>query len=547
MQSVRVYRIFGVCFMLALARLALADAPATVPVVTTPETAASTASNVPMLFNLGVGISRFWVDGNVKRAEQYVTPSGGVLQLHYLGSNGLSLYDLNLNEGTHGAANSLYLYSGANGVEVQGQQRASEFYQDWTATGEPLTRRDQTLDVNAPVRGGELQVSDQLNTLSSQSTSNPEDWTREVTSVGLAEHAGGWLTRFGVANDHFEFNTGGPQYSGAQQSATFSLASPASDRTSIEGNAAISRLALSTDEFNTTPSTVQLSLAGTQLIGSALSLNGQVTHNELNDSITLNSYAKRDTGANLEVDFMGIPRMNVAVGGGTDLVGYVNTPQITLFDTSENDVFAKVTSRLTKQLSLRAGVTDWWTNNRPAAFDILTSEETGSLVWSSKQDAQVELSYNPTWNTGLVAGWHGLGWTNQDFAASNTINTGSLFGWWMPRDAVTLYASYLTQRYNLHATADSDAYVTDARHDLVFGLSWQATPRLCWDGSYTIGGGTGAEGTGQHTTTLGATYRWPTGTALSVRAVLDGFEADNLPTLGYESSWYEVQLSKAIF
>jgi len=508
-----------------------------------------TATNLPTYLKLGIAGAGYDVSGNFRRAQQYVIPANGGLLLHYLANDGKAMLDVNLHDiGAVAGGGDLWLYNSQGGLLITGQQRRSEFYRDWSADGERLSRRDSALGLSAPVGNGELQISDTTNALSGQFNTNPEDWTREMTQVSLVNRSNGWLSRVGVGNEQFNFFTGGPEFSGQEKSASLSLTSPGADRTTVEANANFSQTSLSTDQVNKTPTASSFAVTGTQLIGNSASLIGQLTHDQLTDSITENAYAQRDTGARLEMDFHGIPHSDLDLGGGANLVHYLNAPQTTSYDTTENQLFAKFTSRLAKQLTLKASDTAWWTNNRPAAFDLITSVTTGSLVWSSKQDQNVELSYNPTMNTGLVAQWHRLGWTNVDFAAENAIVSRSLYGWWMPHEAVTLYASYLKQQFNLTATPDSALYLTDADHDVVVGASFQLTPRLLLDSSFTFASEAGAQGADQQITALGLSYRWPSGTALSVRAVLDNFSPSATATaLGYESHWYELRLSKLLF
>ena len=547
MKTLEIWGVIGTVLLCGALHPAMvhADAPAT-PVVT----ADTSATNLPSIWILGIAGALWQVDGNVRRAEQYVTPLTSGVSLLYQDANGTAVNEIILRDvGSSSGGGSFFRYSGDVETALQGQQRRSEFFRDWSDTGAPLTRIDTTLALDTNIHGSDLRISGVQTSLSDQSTMNPEDWTRTLASAELAGHTNGWLTKLGASYEAFTFNDNAPQNSGHEQTISLTLAPPESERTALQAFASLSLTPLNTGLVENTPRTVHLALEGTQLIGSSISLNGQLTHEDTADAITENGYARRDTGGQLSLDVLGIPHSALTLGGGLHLVGYVNALQTGITDAAENDLSVKFTSRLTKKLTFKASADSWWTNNRPASFDLIDQLQTGSLFWSSKKNQKAELSYNPSGNTGVSAQWRDQAWTNTDFATKNSIDSRSLFAWWMPKEQVTLYASYLRQDFDLSGTTDSALYPTNAGNDGTLGFSLQLSPRLWWDSSFTIAGGNGAEDTNQHITSLGIRYNWPSGASLSARAVLDSFTTSvNVPTsLNYQSHWYEVRLTKAIF
>lgn len=509
-------------------------------------------------FNLGLSDASLNVNGNDKRFRQYVTPSSDTylspFTFYYQPSNGRVLADVNLHDIAQPSVGGTAWFSlGAGSVVFNGQQRQSEFYRDWTADSELLTQRDGSyqLGIRTPsgktfFGPGELLMSYDNVSLSGAYRTDPESWKLHTSTVRYTDYLSNWRASLGNSEEQFKF-AAGSSFSGTTSTTQFQLSPPTSDSTSLEANASVSHTTL--NGIATTPTGYNVGLEGAQILAPYLSLTGNLTHNEIKDTITQNAYANRETNGDVTAEFSGIPRTLIDVGVGDRHVGYVNTPQTADIAADVQTLYAKATTRLLKQLKIKGSAAYWWTDGRPASVDI-AGTEAGSLVWSSKNDQRLELSYSPMWTCGITGQWRHLGWKNNDFGTDNSLIEQSVYAWWMPYNRLTLYANYLRQNAGLNGlvTVPGEQGYVSNDETTQYGFNYLLRKALTLDINYTRGTTWGAEGTNQNIWSFGLNYALHSGDSLSLRAVLNGFDTSvDAPTDDYQGNWFEVRFTKALF
>ncbi|MHB9130840.1 MAG: hypothetical protein ACYDBB_07080 [Armatimonadota bacterium] len=509
-----------------------------------------TSNNEPVLswFDLGVAFGHLGVSGNEKRFEQYITPPEGVylsnLDFYNLPATGTSLFDLSIRDlGESSGGGNLFLSIDNNALLLRAAHRRSRFFRVWDIADEAFHRRDTAADLALASSQGEIFAFFNHLDFSGQPSNNPEDWTRRIAGGSFTTNRTKWRTRVGYDNQTVTFREGDFFNTNTD---TFRLAvTPVySDRATLEASAAYSRTSL--DGVDNTPSRLGAALEGSRILSPTLSIDGLLSINQVSDVIAENAYASENNRLQLNADYRGIARTNIRVGAGMRQVDYVDGMHAGTVEATENNVYAKAATRLSKKLKLKASAAHWWTNDRPRAYDLVTNLPIGSLVWSNKDDQRAELSFSPNWRTGISAEVRRRAWENQDFATDNSIVTKSLFGWWMPSDSLTLFTSLQRQNFNLRGFSDAGLYLTDA-DVAVIGASYQINPRLVLDASLTDGEYTGGEQSDQRGYAFGLTYSWPTGDALSFHSSFDRFNSAVSPDLNYTGRWYEVRFTKAIF
>jgi len=516
-----------------------------------PKPEAKPPSVNPLSFELGLDYASLDVTGNDKRFRQYVTPSEGFyvgqLSLGYQASTGKSLADIRLFDlGQPSAGGLAWLALGGNTLFFDGQQRNSEFYRDWTPDAESLRRRDDEYKLGLRLGPGELVATDAAVHLSGAMNTDPVNWAVRTPSVSYTGYFGNWRTSLGYAKEDFTFYTG-PQISGKTNTVNFQLSPPETKHTSIEASGWVANTTL--DGVSASPNAYNVALEGTQILTDDLSLSAQFNHNAITDSFVQNAYANKETNGDVDVQFAGIPHTLIDFGGGNHHVGYVNTLQTADIATDVGSVYAKATTRLFKWLKFKASTAHWWTSGKPASMGI-NGDQDGSLVWSSKDDQRLEASFSPTWNSGITGQWRALQWKNNDFGTNNTIIQQTVFGWWMPFDKLTLYASYLRQNLGLSGLAsipEQLPYVSDGQ-TYQYGMSYQLRPALRLDVDYTHNNTWGAEGVNQPIWTMGLSYTLRSGDELSLRGTLDNYKTSvNMPTENYQGNWFEIRYVKRLF
>ncbi|MBU1023293.1 hypothetical protein KKB99_03300, partial [bacterium] len=480
------------------------------------------------------------------RQRQYVTPPDDffvdLLDFNFLNQDGHPMMYLTLRDlGTSSVNGNIRFWLDNRQDLFRGQVRRSNFFRDWSVTGETLTRNDQKYDFRMPLSSGELQLAYSQVNMGGMENTTPENWEMQVADVKYIEDFKEWQAGAGFQHEKFSISEG-DNFSGKTNSFNVNAATTGDERTSIAANASYSKTTL--NEFDGGPRSYSFAIEGIHVVNDTVTLLGEVSHYDVSSAITENAYASGNTGAEIRADFTGIERTKVSVGGSLKQVDYVNGPHTATIDAKVKNLFAKISSRLTKNLKLKAAVSHTNTDDRPSAID-LTGMPYGALPWSSKNDYRVELAYTTDWQSGLTGRWRSRSWNNSDFVVDNLITGYDVFGWWMPVDELTLYATYLDQNFDLDGLSNSDSYVSDS-NTYVFGATYQPTPEWMLDFSVSDSEASGGVGVNQEVFALGLSYTWPTGEQISFRGAFDRFATSEQATfLDYDSDWFEIKLSKS--
>ncbi|MHB9024831.1 MAG: hypothetical protein ACYC7E_11765 [Armatimonadota bacterium] len=519
----------------------------------TSTTTAATPETTPYMptFVIGLGYLGLEIDGNARRYQQYVTPPEGgfVGQAEFYQSQATGdIIDLGVRDIDQPSfAGDLWAILGAGQGVLAGQYRQSRFFRNWDIGDESLERRDQAYEVLAQFGLGTLGLQYDDVTLAGQASTDPEDWVRSQGAASLTSVLrNNWVTQIGVRDENLAFHTADAPFNVSTEGANARLVSPVSERSAFEFNASVNRADVD-DPIATSPKRLVLGLEGTQLLGDSMTLSGEFAYNRLADAIAENAYTRGDMGGELRLRFDGLPRTYVEVGGGSRQVSYVNAIQTLVHQVPANDLFARVSTRISDRLRLKAYASTWWSTDRPVAFDSLGDPETFSLVWSRKNDQRIEATYNLSPLSALTARWRRQDWSNADLAVKNSLTETDLFGWWMPTEKVTLYASLMQQVFGLPAVVGT-TYRTSSNTGVV-GATFQLAPRVSLDLAYTQSASRGAELADQQIVTLGLDYLLRNGGKFSILASYDDYENPVVltPDLNYTGKWVEVRYTFAAF
>ena len=504
--------------------------------------------SVPVRVTVEPALAVLDVGGNERRFRQYVTPAEGIyLRLLNLQSYSTqALLDLTgSNVGESSAQGSAWMSLLGGAAVVDGQSRTSRFYRDFTVSGTPYQRNDGSYEVKVPAGAGELRLFYDSVSLADQGASPLEDWSRSVPGASfVTRFNNGMLAGVGYDEESFAFHQGA-QFSGQAETLRFSFSPRRTERTSIQADAAL--LQTFFDDRGGKHAGNQFSLRAVHLLTPDLVLTGELSQDEITDTIIRNAYGRRDRGGELALEYSGLPRTTLEVGGRRNHIDYVNGNQTLLIPVDEDSLFARATARLTPQLRLRVIGSNTRTHNEPAAIDSF-GVPYGSLVWSQRNDLRTELSFAPTWRTGLTGRLRRTGWTNDSFNTENSLQEGSLYGWWMPRDNVTLYATYLRQNFDLNDVGSNPQQYVSDNETFVYGGSYQASPKMLVDLALTDTNSRGATGTDEWNLWLGFRYALNSSARLALRASLGDFEtSDSAPLLNNDHRWVELSLSNLHF
>jgi hypothetical protein len=500
--------------------------------------------------DLGVGWDNVEVHGNVPRWQQYVTPPRGIflgeVALQRWAADGCSLLDLHLYDVAQPSANgNLWMSLGRGALVARAQQRHSSFYPDWEEpAGGSESRRDGRYDLTAPLGRGEFRASYRETKLApTGGVGEGDNWRDDFSGLRYAGHAGNWQGGLSYQNERFSF-AGGMPLSGSAATTALSVTPPTGDRTFLEGSASVTRTSL--DERAQAPRYSRLALQGGQILTPDLTLFGDVSHYGVSRSIAESAFARSGSDGQLTAEYRGLWHTTLDLGAGVRNVHFVDDDQAETTSTNVRNFQAKLVTRFTRRLKLKAAHTRWWWTNRPMAFD-LAGEQEGSLVWSGKTDQRAELSYTPSGRCGVSANWRQRKWDNSDFGARDSLQENNLFGWWAPHDGLTAYASIMWQNFGLSGPFPGGVLTTDNR-TWVVGGSYQVTPWAMADLSFTRSQSHGALGEDQRIWSAGFSHRWSGGDRLSANFVIDDCRtSEETPAFDYNAHQLEVRFTKAAF
>jgi hypothetical protein len=514
-----------------------------------PEPSSDSADDSPLQVTAGIAGAELNVDGNERRFQQYVSPPEGIylglLRLQYLLPTGRMLIDASgQNIGESSANGSAWLVTGGDSAALTGRERNSRFFRDWSSDDEAFKRRDGSYELAVPAGPGEFRVSYDAMSFGQQGADPEEDWDKSIPGIGFTTNINNWQAGMGFDRESFDFDAG-TQFSGDTETLRFSFSPPGTGRTSVEASAAL--LQTSFDALSDAQRGNKFDLRGVHLLNRDLSLIGSLSRDEITETIIQNAYARRDLNGEVRAEYRGLPNTTLEVGGIRRRVDYVVQTQTATFPADQNGYFARGTTRLSRQVKLRLQQTSLWTDDDAIALDQF-GNPIGSLVWSTKNDTLAELTYARSWRSGFTGRYRRVRWENDDFTTDNAVTSSSLTGWWLPRDALTLYATYLRQQFNLTGIdPDPGQYTTDDE-TFVYGASYQASPRLLVDLALTDANARGATGVDQSNLWLSAAYLLKDGARLGLRASIGDFAtSDDAPALDYDGTWIELGVSKIVF
>jgi hypothetical protein len=532
-------RTFSLLFLLlTLAATVIATAEETTP-ATSAETTITASPLLPTAYRLGLSGAILDIDGNAAYAQRYVTPPEGL----YLSSVGLinrqgdgSILDMSLADlGQPTFAGNLWLVGTPRSLAVNASERRTAFYADPTATT-ATSYRNVMSDTALHLGPGTVRV-----TANATRLTGTDAFRYTQPGISYLAPLGSGRVGLGYSHPTFTFDNGGP-LDGADEVFALTYTPLVTDRTAVEANAAMTRTTLD-DRSLLTPRATTVDVHATHELTPVLTLDGTFTHDQVSDVITRNGYVQRSTGAQVTAGYTGVARTLIEVGGGRQMVSYVNDPHTLLVKSPVNNLTARVETRLSSTLRMKAAAEHLWTTNRPEAFD-LTNTGTGvSRLWSRRDDQRLELSYSPGARWGGSAGLRRYVWANTDQDTKSATISRDVNAWWIPTNRATLYATYLSQGFNLDGIALGDSYTTDGE-TWVTGLSLQISPKVALESSYTLVNATGAEDADQHILGLGVSYHGAHNTEFSLRTAFDTNTGNSDPSRSYDTDWTELRVGK---
>jgi hypothetical protein len=532
-----------ICFLAIALLTVLACAQDT----TAPSTDGAAAPTVDVQgSSLGVSAISINVDGNEKRFEQYATPPDGLVpgfNFTSLWPSGQSLLlnapylDENFQQG------SLWLLGSPATMAVGADLLTTQYFNDFTAAGQPINRKAMVADGLVRFGNGTFLVTDRELHLSTPGRLSANDWEVSRPGVDYILPIGNSLVGAGYAHESFNFRDGA-KFSGDDQILRFRFAPLTSARTAIDATATLTNTYL--DGNPGTPSRMQVNLHGTRVLTPVLSLDGVLTHENLFDAIARNGYAKNDLHGQVKADYTGIASTRVTLGVGSREVGYVNDPQTLRYDTRVRNYFLGVTARPAKTVRIKAGLDRAVASGLPVEVTVLDEPLGTSVLWSQRDRQQVEVSYTPLARLGLSAGWQRYAWQNEDFATESSFIDRSLNAWWLPRDNVTVYATYLVQTYGLLGVNTTDGLSSTDDRSLVTGVTVQVSPVLSLDASLTNIDAEGRVDSNRKILGFGADLALKGNGSLSLRFATDDLTtAQNAPTEDYDAGFAELRYNRS--
>ncbi|OPZ87374.1 MAG: hypothetical protein BWY76_00496 [bacterium ADurb.Bin429] len=523
---------FRICILLVPVLLAMLACAQDAPSVSTDGTALALS---------GISVN---IEGNTQRADQYAEAPDGLVPgvtLSALWSSGQTLHlDLPyLDEDFQ--RNSLWLLGSPATMSLDADQVLSRYFNDFTAAGTPIMRKDTEGEGMLRLGSGALFLSNRELRLSTPGRTTVDDWTYSRPGVDYLLPVGGMLVGAGYAHESLVFRDG-LTFGGDNQVVQFRFAPITSDRMAVDASAMLTNMTL--DGNAGTPNRTQATVHATHLLTPSLSLDGQVGYDNLDGAITRNGFAERDLHGQIRAHYTGIAHTRVTAGYGAREVAYINDPQTLRYDSRLQDYFLNVTTRPTRALRLKAGVEYQDASNLPIEVDVFDQPVGASVLWTQRNRQRFEISYAPTWRWGISAGWQRYFWENDEYATDNTLIDRSVNVWWVPRDILTLYATYLSQSYAYHGAGASDGPASMNDRSLVTGASLQVSPSVSLDASFTNVDTGGRLTSDQRILGFGASFALKGNGSLSMRLARDNYDDDAAPTEAYDADYAEVRYQR---
>ncbi|HOS43261.1 MAG TPA: hypothetical protein PK794_06180, partial [Armatimonadota bacterium] len=428
-------------------------------------------------------------------------------------------------------------------LSVDADQVLSRYFNDFTAAGAPILRKDTAGEAMLRLGSGTLLLANRELRLSTPGRDTVDDWTYSRPGIDYILPVGGLLVGAGYAHESLVFRDG-LAFGGDNQVLQFRFAPITRERTAIDATATLTRMTL--DGNPGTPKRTQASVHATRALTPSLSLDGLVGYDNLDGAITRNGFAERDLHGQLRAHYTGLARTRVTAGYGARAVAYINDPQTLRYHSRLRDYFLSVTTRPARALRLKAGVEYRDASDLPMEFDALDQPVGTAVLWTRRSRQRVEIACTPGWRWGISAGWQRYGWENAEFTTESTLIDRSVNIWWVPREALTLSATYLSQSYAYHGAGASDGPAAMNDRSLVTGMSLQVSPSVSLDASFTNVDTGGRLASDQRILGFGAHVALKGNGTLALRLARDNYDDAGAPTEAYDADYAEIRYTREL-
>jgi hypothetical protein len=487
---------------------------------------------------IALGTQRQWIDGNSQRFRQYVTPPSAthiaLIEVdHPLNDEGL-VFGLRAHDLLEPSAGGVgYLYEVDQGLRIDTRYRRSQFFEDFYAGADQLTRKDWRTDVRWRITprdhlmGGYTTV---------ERRGDEDRWRGQTWRATYTHEMGAFDAYGGLTFEQFNFADGSPRFSGEATTWTLGFGPSRDARTLVAGN--VSGVQTNLDGVALSPSETYVSLAGFHQLTEDLTVSGDLRFWELDDSIAQTAYARRERLAAIEGEYIGLPRTDIRVGFESADVDYVDGRQIQVLEPAVNTTTVNVRVRPRRDLKLQADFKRRRVDERPYAFGV-GGEPMTTLVYGQSDRLRFRGSWTPTfWPVGLTAGYQEDDRENGEQGVSNQVITRDLSAWWNVNDDVTATLSLLNQSYSqLGAGVWGAPFDTDSR-SWSLGASWRVSDRTNVEASFTRADAFGSIELEQQIWSASLQHKWREHT-VRLGLTLDDLDDFNGTLLGYDADlWY---------
>ena len=487
---------------------------------------------------IALGSQRQTIDGNSQRFWQYVTPPSAthiaLIEVdHPLNDEGL-VFGLEAHDLLEPSAGGVgYLYEVDQGIRLDTRYRRSQFYDEFAAGADQLTRKDWRTDVRwrmTPrdhLMGGYTTV---------EMRGGDEQWRGQTWRATYTHEMGAFDAYGGLNFEQFNFADGSPYFSGEATTWTVGLGPSRDARTLIAGN--VSGIQTNLDGVGLSPNETFATLSGFHQLTEDLTITGDLKYWALEDAIAQNAYARRERLAAVEGEYIGLPRTDIRLGFESADVDYVDGRQIQVLEPAVNTTTLNVRVRPRDDVKLQADFRRRRVDERPYSYSVGGYPMT-TLIYGQSDLLRVRGSWTPTfWPVGLTAGYQEDERENAEQGTSNQVITRDLSAWWSVTDDVTATLSLLNQSYSqLGAGPLGIPFDSDSR-SWSLGAAWRISDQTSFETSFTRADAFGAIELEQKIWSASLEHKWDQHT-LRLGVTLDDLNDYNGTLLGYDADlWY---------
>ncbi|HOF88793.1 MAG TPA: hypothetical protein PLZ36_11935, partial [Armatimonadota bacterium] len=186
------------------------------------------------------------VEGNIRRADHYAEAPDGLVPgatLSALWSSGQALHlDFPYLDEDY-QRNRLWLLGSPATLSVDADQVLSRYFNDFTAAGAPILRKDTAGEAMLRLGSGTLLLANRELRLSTPGRDTVDDWTYSRPGIDYILPVGGLLVGAGYAHESLVFRDG-LAFGGDNQVLQFRFAPITRERTAIDATATLTRMTL---------------------------------------------------------------------------------------------------------------------------------------------------------------------------------------------------------------------------------------------------------------------------------------------------------------